>query len=201
MRFEPGYLLGMALQTIPEPRKVARDVLSLHFPRAILWQVFALFAVLATGLNVAAGMLFPTDPEMVGSLLADPIRMGLIQAASLVMTIFAIYWVGQAFGGHGTFPQAILTVLWMQYVAVLLQFAVLVLALFAPGMAVLLAVMSVGVSFWILSHFIAEMHGFRSAGLVFATIIVLIFAIGVLLGILFALIGISAGAVPLMITR
>ncbi len=193
MRFEPGYLLGMALQTIPEPRKVARDILSLRFPRAALWQAFALFAVLATGLNVAALILFPPDPALAGSLLADPLRMGMIQTASLVITVFLIYWMGRAFGGTGTFPQAILTVIWMQYVAVLLQLAVLVLALFSPSMAALGSLFSVGVSFWILSHFITEMHGFRSAGLVFATIVILILALGVVLGILLALAGVSAG--------
>ena len=201
MRFEPGYLLGMALQTIPEPRKVARDVLGLHFSRAVLWQAFALFAVLGAGMNIAAGMLFPPDPEMVGSLLADPVRMSLIQTASLVMTVFAIYWMGRAFGGTGTFPQAILTVTWMQYVAVMVQVVVLVLALFAPSMAVLLSVLSVGLSFWILSHFITEMHGFRSAGLVFASIVITILAIAMLLGILLGLIGVSAGAASLLQTR
>ncbi len=194
MRFEPGYLLGMALQTIPEPRKVARDVLSLaYLPRAALWQAFALFAVLSTGLGVAATILFPPDPMLAGSLLGDPLRMGLVESASLVITVFLIYWVGRAFGGHGSFPQAILTVIWMQYVAVLLQFVVLVLALFAPGLAALAALVSVGVSFWILSHFIAEMHGFRSAALVFATIVVLILALAVVLSFLFALIGFGAG--------
>ncbi len=201
MRFEPGYLLGMALQTIPEPRKVARDIFSLDLPRAALWQAVALFAVLSTGLNVAANMLFVPDPGAAPALMLDPIRMGVIQGASVVITIFAIYWMGRAFGGTGTFPQAMLTVIWMQYVAVMLQLVVLVLALFAPGIAVLVSVFSVVLSFWILSHFIAEMHGFRSAGLVFAMIVVTIFALAIVLGILLALIGVSAGAPPLMQTR
>lgn len=61
MRFEPGYLLGMALQTIPEPRKVAREVQALSFPRAVLWQAFALFVTLSTGLGVATRILMPVD--------------------------------------------------------------------------------------------------------------------------------------------
>ena len=201
MRFEPGYLLGMALQTIPEPRKVARDVLSLDFPRAALWQAFALFAVLSTGLNVASVILFPPDPMLAGSLLGDPLRMGMVQTASLVITVFLIYWVGRAFGGHGTFPQAILTVIWMQYVGVMLQLVVLVVALFAPGLAALVALFSAGVSFWIVTHFTAEMHGFRSAGLVFATIVVLLLGLGVVLGIALALIGAGAGVLSPMQMR
>ncbi len=194
MRFEPGYLFGMALQSIPEPRKVARDVLALHFPRAVLWQAFALFAVLSTGLGVATSILFPPGPELAGSLLADPLRMGVIETATLVITIFAIYWMGHAFGGHGTFPQAILTVIWLQYVAFLVQLAVLVLVLFAPPMAVLVNVFGIGVSFWILTFFVTEMHGFRSAGLVFAVIVATILGVVMGMGILLAIIGVGAGA-------
>ncbi len=193
MKFEPGYLLGMALQTIPEPRKVAREILSLGFPRGVLWQAFALFAVLSTGLGVAATILFPTPPELAGTLMADPLRVGMIETSGLVLTVFLIYWEGRAFGGRGRFEQALLTVIWLQYISVMIQLAVLVLALFAPGLAVLLNIFGVGVSFWILSHFIAEMHGFRSAGLVFAMIVLNILGLAVAMGILLAMIGVRAG--------
>ena len=192
MKFEAGYLFGMALQTIPEPRKVARDVLALNFPRPVLWQAFALFAVLSTLLGVIATILFPPDPQFAGTLMADPLRLGIVETSSLVITVFVIYWMGHAFGGHGTFDQALLTVIWLQYVAFLLQLGVVVLALFAPAMALLLNYAAVAVSFWILSHFIAEMHGFRSTGLVFATIFVTIIGVAVVVGLMLAMIGVTA---------
>lgn len=192
MRFEAGYLFGMALQTIPEPRKVAREVLALDFPRPVLWQAFALFAVLSTLLGVIATILFPPDPQFAGSLMADPLRLGVVETSSLVMTVFLIYWMGHAFGGHGTFDQALLTVIWLQYVAFLMQLAVVVLALFSPAMALLFNYAAVAVSFWILSHFIAEMHGFRSTGLVFAMIVVTIIGVAVVVGLMLAMIGVTA---------
>ena len=192
MKFEPGYLLGMALQSIPEPTKVARDVLSLHFPRPALWQAFALFAVLSTGLGVAATILFPPDAAFEGTLFADPLRLGIVEAASLVLTVFAIFWMGRAFGGTGSFEQALLTVIWMQYVAVMLQLVIIVLAVFAPSLAVIVNFFSIGVSFWILTHFVKEMHGFRSAGLVFAMIVVTIMGAILVVGILLAIIGVGA---------
>ncbi len=192
MRFEAGYLFGMALQTIPEPRKVAREVLALDFPRPVLWQAFALFAVLSTLLGVIATILFPPDPQFAGTLMADPLRLGVVETSSLVMTVFLIYWMGHAFGGHGTFDQALLTVIWLQYVAFLMQLAVVVLALFSPAMALLFNYAAIAVSFWILSHFIAEMHGFRSTGLVFATIVVTIIGVAVVVGLMLAMIGVTA---------
>ena len=35
-----GYLFGMALQSVPEPRKVARDVFAFAAPRHALWLGF-----------------------------------------------------------------------------------------------------------------------------------------------------------------
>lgn len=200
MKFEAGYLFGMALQTIPEPRKVAREVLALHFPRAVLWQAFALFAVLSTLLGLIATILFPPDPQFAGTLLADPLRLGIVEASSLVVTVFLIYWMGRTFGGHGSFEQALLTVIWLQYVAFLMQLGVVVLALFAPGMALIFNYLAIGVSFWILSHFIAEMHGFRSTGLVFATILLTIFGVAIAVGLVLTVIGVGSMATPGMMT-
>lgn len=192
MRFEPGYLFGMALQCIPEPRKVAAEVQALRFSRAALWQTFALFVILSTGIGLAASMLFPVDPAQVGALLANPSLMGVIEASVLVITIFAIYWVGHALGGTGRFDQAILTVIWLQFVMLFVQLAVLALALFAPGMALLMNVFGVSLTFWILSHFIAEMHEFRSTGLVFVMIVVTMLGLLLGLSIIMAVIGVGA---------
>ncbi len=180
MKFEPGYLFGMALQTIPEPRKIAVEIQALRYPRVALWQLFALFMVLSTGIGVMASILFPVDPSMAGPLLSNPILMGIIESSVLVITVFIIYWAGQVFEGTGRFDQALLTVLWLQFVILFVQLAVLILAIFAPGMALMMNVFGVGLTFWILSHFITEMHGFRSAGMVFAMILLTI--LGLILG-------------------
>ena len=199
MILEPKYLFGMALQSIPEPRKIAREVQALRFSRAILWQVFALFAVLSTGLGIAALILFPPDAEMLQmvvdypflSMVLNPMMGGLIEACFLVLTIFAIYWVGRTFGGTGRFDQAILTVIWVQYVMLLIQATMLFLALVSGGIATLFLIFGTGLRFWILSHFIAEMHAFRSAGLVFVMILITGFAALIVLSIFIALIGVG----------
>ncbi len=199
MKFEPGYLLGMALQSIPEPRKIAREIQALRYPRAVLWQVFALFEVLSMAIGVAISVLYPPAPELLAAISENPVLAittkpvlaGMVGASLLVITIFAIYWVGRSFGGTGRFDQAILTVLWLQFVMLIAQAAMLVLAIFAAGLAAIVNVSATVLMFWILSHFIAEMHGFKSVGLVFLMIILTIVAMLVGLAVILALIGVG----------
>ncbi|GKY87644.1 YIP1 family protein [Sinisalibacter aestuarii] len=191
MKFEWGYLFGMVLQTVPEPRKIAREVQNLGAPRAVLWQALLLLLVATTFLGVISSILFPVDPDAFGALLSDPIMTGIAQGSVTVLTVFGIYWIGRALGGTGSFDQALLTVIWLQFVLLIVELGVLFLGVFAPGLALLLWVMGMVLTFWILSHFIAEMHGFRSAGAVFAGIFMVMIALAVVMSVVFALIGLG----------
>lgn len=193
MKFDWGYLFGMALQTVPEPRKVAREVQALGYPRPVLWQVLGFLLVAATFLAVIGSILFPADPEAVGAIVVNPLMTGIAQAIISVLTVFGIYRIGRALGGTGSFDQALLTVIWLQFVLLIIELGVLLLGLFAPGLALFLWVMGMVMTFWILSHFIAEMHGFRSAGAVFASILMLLLVLAVVLSFVLAAIGISVG--------
>ncbi|MCB1357196.1 MAG: YIP1 family protein [Maritimibacter sp.] len=193
-----GYLFGMALQTVPEPRKVARDIFAFPAPRRALWHILALLLVAMTFIAVLSSILFPVDPEELGALLGDeamtpafvsPIVTGLAQATTAVLTVWAIYGFGRAFGGTGSFDQALLTVIWLHFVLLILQLGILLLGLFAPGLSLLLTLLSFVMTFWLLSHFVAEMHGFRSAGSVFAGIMMVLLVLAVALSLLMALLG------------
>ncbi len=190
MRFEPGYLFGMALQTVPEPRKVARDLFNLNLPRETLWTALTLMVVLATAISVFAGLLFPVDAAQMGPLLSSPILLGLIEAVFMFGLAWAIYLIGRMFGGLGTLSDAITTVVWMEFIFLGLQLLTLILTLFAPGLAMITMLGSAIMFFWVLSQFTAESHGFASTGLVFVSILlfmtVAIFALSfvlVLLGV------------------
>ena len=199
-RINWGYLFGMALQTVPEPRKVARDVFAFAAPRRALWQILALLLVVLTFLAVIQSVLFPVDAEDLDAIfgegavdpgLTNPLLSGGIWAFLSFGAVWLIYGIGKAAGGTGTLDEAILTVIWLVFVLVLLQGAILVLGLFAPGLALLLTAMSFVMAFWLLSHFIAEMHGFRSAGAVFAGILMAMMVMMVVLSILLSILGIG----------
>lgn len=171
MRFEPGYIFGMMLQTVPEPRKVARDLFDLGLPRDTLWTALALVIVLNAGLGIVAGLLFPIDAGQIGPILSSPILLGVIEAVFMFGLSWAIYLIGRACGGQGGLSDAITTVVWMELIFLLLQAATLILSFFAPALAAIAMFISVFLFFWVLSQFTTESHGFRSVGLVFAAIV------------------------------
>ena len=185
MRMEPGYLFGMALQTVPQPRKVARDLFDLGLARPTLWTALLLVVVLNATLGVIAGMLMPLDAKQVGSILANPILLGVIEAVFMFGLSWGIYLIGRMFGGQGSLSDAIITVVWMESIFLMIQALTLILTLFAPGLAAIAMVTSVFLFFWVLSHFTTESHGFNSVGLVFTAIvgfmILTIFALSFLL--------------------
>lgn len=192
MRLEPGYLFGMALQTVPEPRKIARELFGLNLARSALWQMLLLILVLGALLGVGSSILFPPAPEMTGTVFAMPLIVAMAEGSVAVITVFLIFWLGRAAGGRGSFEDAIMTVTWLNFVLLIVQAAVLVLSLFAPGLAALLWLAGGVMGFWILSHFIAEMHGFASAARVFLAILLTSFVAVALLSVVLAILGVGA---------
>lgn len=172
MQFTPGYLFGMALQTAPEPRKVARDLFDLGLSRETLWTALLLMVVLATGLSVIADVLFPIDAKLMGPVLSSPIMLGVVEGAFMFGLSTAIYVIGRLMGGQGSLENAIMTVVWMEFIFLGLQVLTVILSLIAPATAALLMFASAFLFFWVLSHFTAENHGFKSTGLVFTSILI-----------------------------
>lgn len=196
MKMEPGYLFGMALQSIPEPRKIARELFALGHSRRVLWQVLALLLVLGAALGVLSSMVFPIAPELEGSILAMPLVTAIGESAVAVLSVYLIHGLGRAAGGTGTLRQALITMIWLNFVLLMVQVGVFVLSLFAPGIAIILWMGGGIAGFWIMSHFIAEMHGFVSVGKVFFTILLVSFVAVAILSILISLVGVMAGVNP-----
>lgn len=188
MRFEPGYLLGMALQTVPEPRKVARDLFDLPVTRAARWLTLWLMLVLATILGVVSQIIYPVNAITFGPILSNPLVLGGLEAGFVLAGVFLIYLLGRMAGGQGSLDDAITVGIWLEFVLLGLQTATLIFSLFAPALAGILMIMSSVLFFWILSHFTAESHGFRSAGLVFAgiatTLVLAVFTLSFLLALM-----------------
>ncbi|WP_235917186.1 Yip1 family protein [Maritimibacter harenae] len=189
---EFGYLFGMALQTIAEPRKIARELFALDLPRAVLWQLLILLLVFGAMIGVGSSMIFPPAPELQGTVFAMPMAVALAESAVAVITVLLIYWLGRAAGGTGRFEDGLMTVIWLNFVLLIVQSGVLILSLFAPGLAALLWMAGGLAGFWIMSHFIAELHGFASAMRVFLGILLTSFVAVAILSVVLALAGVGA---------
>ena len=160
------YLLSLVRQTISDPKTGAEHVLSLNLPRAALWLAFTLMIVLSMILGELVALVLgpPEDGPLTGQ---TPVILGLLQGALLFLAVHAITHIGRIFGGTGSFDGALALITWLQFIFIVVQVIQLALALVAPPLAAIVSLLALAGFFWLLSHFIAVLHGFASVGQVF----------------------------------
>lgn len=163
-----GYLAALARETLRDPRGGIRALLALDPPREARWLALLLVAVLSV-LTVRLTLLaMPAagDPGFL-LLVADPMLGVPAQALSLVVAAAAIAIIGQRFGGRGSFADALLTVVWIEFLMVLAQAAELMLMLAVPFLGGLMALAVLALALWITVNAVAELHGFQNLLMVF----------------------------------
>jgi hypothetical protein len=143
--------------------------------------VSALLAFIQSALQADA--LDPVSAFM----LASPVRAAVIQWLLLALTVVLIHNVGRAFGGRGSFPDALLVVVWLQLLMLAIQLVQLAAFLLAPRLAGIIGLAALILFIWLMASFIAELHGFASRGAVIAGIVGVTFATGLVIGVLVVL--------------
>jgi Yip1 domain len=164
-------LLQMARDSVQNPREGARAVLRLNPPRQARWTGLILMAVMSTVLTNLSVLMMPLeDQAMMGAFATSPLRMVVIQVAVLLIMVQAVYHVGRWRGGQGSFADALLLVGWLQFILLVLQVAQIVLQVVLPPLAEILGLLGLILFLWLLTGFVAELHGFSSTGWVFVGI-------------------------------
>lgn len=182
-------LVAMAWRTVKNPREGAAEVLALGIPREALWTILLLTVVLSiilaqiTTLIVGVG-----DPT---GMIMGPVATGVIQLALLILIVFAVFWVGRAMGGTGSLEESMLLVAWLQFIMICVQVIQTASLLVLPPLAGILGVLGIALFLWLLTNFVAVLHGFRSLAQVFVMILVSAFTIAFVLSIVMTLVGIS----------
>lgn len=169
--------------TITDPKRGLRMVLQIDLPIGAGVAGLALMAVasallLHLSLSVSA---LPAGNPLMDMLTASPFGTALIQGVMLVVTAVLVQVLGRAWGGQGRFDQAIVAVVWLQAIFVALQALQLVALLVLAPLSTVIGLVSVGLFFWLLTHFVAELHGFTVAWKVFLGIIMTIVALSFVL--------------------
>ncbi len=178
--------LPIARQAINEPREAATTLMSMGVPREALWPAFFLFVILSALLGSASEMLRPTVEGMPITPLPFAVISGLGGAAS----VFAIWKVGQAMEGTGSFEEALLLMVFLQgilFIGQLIEFALFVVA---PPLSSLFSVALIVFAFWLNLNFIAALHGFSSLLRAFGCLIMASAGVAVVLIVLMTLFGI-----------
>ncbi|MGR3755817.1 MAG: Yip1 family protein [Tranquillimonas sp.] len=191
MSFDLPTLVPLALRTLRAPQGEARRLMALDLPRDVLWQslllVVALSVILAELSDYALRLVY--GDQIGGGILAGPFVLAGLQLTLLIVMVHAIYWLGRAAGGEGRFEDAILVVVWLQFILVCLQAVQTVALVVLPPLAWLIGVLGLVLFMWLLTHFIAAVHGFRSLGRIFAGILAAMLAVAMILSLLLSMAG------------
>jgi hypothetical protein len=193
-----GTLLRRAAGSVTDPAEAARWVMRFEMPRGARWEALLLVVVISVILaQITVALLGPPPEETALSpIFASPVTTGIVQACLLVIAVFAIYWIGRAMGGIGGFGETILLVAWLQFCMVCLQLAQTAALLLLPPLANLIGVAGFALFFWLLTSFVAELHGFASRGRVFVMILFSLLALVFGASMILAMIGATVPGVP-----
>jgi len=183
-------LLQAARFTVQDPRAGARALMAMGVPMQARWLAMVFAVVGSTLLTVLAVRLssIASDPQ-VAEMLSRPIPLAIMQGVVLIITINLIHWVGRMAGGQGRFGDALLLMAWLQVILMILQVIQIVLELVFPPAAQALGLVGLALFLWLLTNFVAELHGFRSLGLVFGGIIGTVLAVSFGLAVLLVSMG------------
>lgn len=175
-------LWALARLTVRDPRQGMRGVLQTNPPSGVRMTALALIAVASSLMMHVSLWLAPTPAPnpLIEMLIATPFTTAGVQIVVLLIASWLIFQVGKAWGGQGSFGDAVLAVVWLQVFLLALQAGQTVGLALIPVVAVLIGPLSLVVFFWLQTQFVAEVHGFRSGAKVFLGIILTIFAVSFL---------------------
>jgi Yip1 domain len=178
-------LLELARYTVQNPRAAARYLLALQLPENARWLMFLLVATASAILMHIGISLLPTAEQIyLANAMSSPLRSAAMQAAFLLLTVVGVYSIGRWRGGTGSFTDTLLLVSWLQFVLLCLQAVQILALIILPPVAEILGVVGLGLSFWLLTQFVVELHGFSSALRVFLVMIGVLFAAAMMASIL-----------------
>ena len=176
-------MIALARLTLTDPSQATRVLLAEGIPMRARTAGLLLVAVISALLVSLQVGLNPGDLDPFSAfMLASPFRAAVMQWGFLALSAVLIHRVGRAFGGTGSFADALLIVVWLQCLTLVLQVAQLVASVIAPPLAGFIGLLGFVLFLWLMTHFIAGLHGFRSRGLVFLAMIVTAVAAGLVVG-------------------
>ena len=174
-------ILQLARQSLEDPRAGLRAVLQRDVPIPARTAGLLLMAVVSALLmHLASAFLPPAIDPLTQFMMHSPIRTAVIQWLILAASVFLIHRIGRAWGGTGNFADTLLTVVWLQVIMLGVQVAQIVALILVPPFAPVLNIAGLVLFLWLMSSFVAELHGFASRWAVLAGVLVASIAIAVI---------------------
>lgn len=185
-------MIDLLRQTLFQPRKAAQRLIELRLPSDFLWMGLALMAILNSIVYSLSVQLSPT-PEgsaaLMPTVFQGPILFATLLFGALALTVIALYYVGLGLGGAAKLSDILVLMTWLQALRLLVQSAVLVLALGVPTIAALVVIASAIWGVYILISFIDAAHRFDSRFKAAGVIVLSFVAMAIGLSTLLSLVG------------
>ena len=170
-------ILALVRLTLQNPRQGADRIMALDLPMNGRWLALILVAaVSAIGTHLSIALMPAEQRDMMLALIASPVRTALLQAGIWAVMAGAIAAGGRMRGGTGTFPDALILMVWLQFILLCVQLVQVLAGVMLPVLADLIGLAGLGLLLWLLTNFVAELHGFRSLIAVFAGLVAGAFA-------------------------
>lgn len=192
MNFTLKDLIEAAIDTVRSPKTGARRIMAINMPRRQRWEFLLLIVIASIILAELTLILGGGNAEdfLGGSAIGNPIILGAVQLFFLFMLVRGVHFIGKMAGGTGTLDDVILLVVWLQFILICLQVVQTIAFVVFPLLAAMIGLASVGLFFMLLTHFVAEVHGFKSLGRVFFAILVSLVGFAIFLSFPLSLLGI-----------
>lgn len=196
MTTKPHNILSLLKLTLNSPREGARAVIDMKLPLSTRWGALLLTIILAVVSGYMAVLIVPPPPPLDENMkflesMMNPSPIGLVVTQAFIVTavIAAVYYIGRLFKGSGSFEDTLIVIAWRDFIVLFLQLPYLAALLIAPPLANFVLAGMLALATWLLTYFIAELHGFKSAFKTFLGIVLTALSFSfVLAGILVAII-------------
>lgn len=181
-------LTGLSLQ---DPRQAARDLLSAQVPVGAAAAGLVLVAILSTLMTFVQVLRDPEPlPPFLALMVASPLRLALSEVALTCLSVVLIHRVGRGFGGQGSLADALRVTVWVEGIMLAPQALQLGLGLVSADLAGIVGLASLGLYIWLITSFIAVLHGFSSRPMVFLGMMATSLATGIVIALaMLALLG------------
>lgn len=179
-------------QSFRDPQSAARALIASDIPVPARWMALVAAASMAAILSWLALQTAPATVEpdtMLVQALSQPIIFAGIQLVTITLSAALMAGVGRMFGGTGRFEDALLLMVWLQFLMLGLEAVQLIVGLIIPYLSQFLGIGFIMLAFWLMVQFTQALHGFQSSLKVFLGIIATAFVAGFLLSVVVAALG------------
>ena len=191
MELRFSVLLDLIRQSVLDPNGAVARLLGLGVPMQGRILGLAIVMVLSAALATLSQMaLALATGGQIRVSAASPVVLALMQGALLVYGAWAIAFFGRRMGGRGTFADALLLVVWMEFVLIVGQMVQFVLMFLFPMVGMVLTMVLLGLMGWLLVRFTAALHGFTNLALVALAVVGIFIGSALVIGIVLMSFGI-----------